>query len=488
MIIGATAVLLAIVIGGLFFRLSIQKTRGRLSSAPAAAPIESLAVLPLANFSHDPEQDYFADGMTDELITNLAKIRKLRVISRTSVMPYRGSGKSIRVIGKELGVDAVLEGSVQHSGNRVRITAQLIRAADDTHLWAESYDGDLRDVLSLETEVARAVAKQVQAELTPDEQKRVATVAPQVDPEAYQLYLRGLHAWEQGPGEGAAASQRYFQQAIAKDPKFARAYVGLAFGHNLNAEFQLAKEPARKALELDDTLATAHAALAFAVFNGDWDFTTAGHEFQRALELEPNNATVLHTYALYLEVLGRLEEAISLMRRVLELDPLSPLSNTNLGLMYFSNGQIKEAILQIKIAEELDPKFASAHLALGSLYEHEGEYEDAASEYRKMGDAFGPNSLHLVMASLNASRGRKAEALQQLRQVQSTKVSSADDPYDVAVIYVKLGEKEQAFASLNKAYREHGQNILYLKTEPAFAELRSDPRFQDLLRRIGLPR
>ena len=474
------AILVAVFAGIYWFANRMLQT-----STPPSLVVRSLAVLPLVNFSNDPDQDYFADGMTNELITNLAKIQKLRVTSRTSVTPYLGSRKSIREIGKDLNVDAVLEGSVQPSGNRVRITAQLIRIADDTHLWADSYDGDRRDVLTLETEVARAVAKHIQAELTPDEQARIATL-DQVDPEAYQLYLRGLHAWNQGPVEGAANAQKYFQQAIAKDPKFARAYVGLAFGHNLNGEYEFAKEPARKALELDDTLAAAHAALAFAVYRGDWDFTTGEREFKRALVLGPNDAMVLHTYALYLGTVGRIEEAIPMMRRALELDPLSPLTNTNLGNIYSCAGRTKEAILQVKTALEIDPHFAPARASLGSFYEQQGEFESAAAEFRKMGNAFGPADLLLTTAHLYASEGRKAEALQLLRRLESTKGLTYSS-YNAALVYAKLGETKHAFAYLEKAFRERDEDMLTIRLDTDLAGLRSDPRFQDLLKRIGLP-
>ena len=400
---------LAVVAGMGLLAAAYLAYRGRTQYA-ARPTIKSLAVLPLRNLSGDATQGYFADGMTEELITSLAKIRKLRVISRTSVMPYRDGRKSSREIGKELNVDALLEGSVQRSGDRVRITAQLIRAADDAHVWADSYDRDLRDVLVLESEVARAIAKQIQAELTPAEQMRLSS-ASQVDPESYQLYLRGLHAWNRGPGEGAATSQKYFQEAIAIDPKFALSYVGRAFGYNLNSEYQLAKAPARKALELDDSLSSAHAALAFAVYNGDWDFATAEHEFERALELGPNDPVTLHTYALYLDTLGRGDEAIAKMRNALEADPLSPLTNTNLASLYFNVGRYHEAVLQAKTALEIDPNFAPAHDMLGVVYELQGQFENAATEYRKVSNSFGDEFVRVRMAHLYASERRRGEAL-----------------------------------------------------------------------------
>jgi serine/threonine protein kinase/tetratricopeptide (TPR) repeat protein len=475
----AVVLALALVVG-------VSALGARFYLARPANRTNSIAVLPLENLSRDPEQEYFADGMTDELITSLAKVRKLHVTSRSSVMRYRSSKKPLREIGKELNVDAILEGSVQRSGDRVRVTAQLIRAADDTHLWAESYDRDLRDVLALESEVARAIAKQIQAELTPEETARLST-PPQVDPEAYQLYLRGLHAWSRGTGEGAATSQKFFQQAIERDPKFALAYVGLALGHNLNGEYQLAKEPARKALELDSSLPSAHAALALATFWGDWDFATAGREFRRALELGPNDHQALHIYALYLDELGRTEEAATIMRRAVDLDPLSPLANTNLAYIYSHTGRMKEAILQAKTAVEIDPNFAYAHHVLGSLYELQGDYENAAAEYREWAKVPGTDALRLVTAHLYASEGRRAEALQLVHEPNSAKSMYFSPSYMCAEVYAKLGKKDEAFTQLDNAYKEHAEDLLDLKTDPDFAILRSDPRFQDLLRRVGLP-
>src|SRR5215469_5265480 len=481
--VGALPALLAIL-----FAFNVAGLRDRLVHRGAPLPkIESIAVLPLRNLSGDPQQEYFADGMTEELITSLAKIRTLRVTSRTSVMPYRDSRKSLREIGKELNVDALLEGSVQRSGDRVRINAQLIRAADDAHVWADSYDRDLRDVLVLESDVARAIAKQIQAELTPAEQMRLNSPS-QVDPESYQLYLRGLHAWNQGPGEGAATSQKYFQQAIAIDPKFARAYAWLAFGHNLNAEYQLAKAPARRALELDDSLSIAHAALAFAALNGDWDFATAEHEFERALELSPNDPMALHTDALYLDALGRGDEAIAKMRKALEADPLSPLTNTNLANLYVNVGRYHEAILQAKTALEIDPNFALAHDTLGVVYELQGQFEKAATEYRKLANTFGDEYVRVRMAHLYASEGRRMEALELVQQLRSAKVKFLSVSYQRARIYARLGEKDPVFALLEQAYHDHAEDLLSLKTDPDFTGFRSDPRFQDLMRRMNFPK
>lgn len=478
---GAVLVVAAIVIG-----LGVGGLRERFLGARASTRIESVAVLPLQNFSRDPEQDYFADGMTDELITSLAKIRKLRVTSRTSVMQYRGSKKSLREIAKELRVDAVLEGSVQRSGDRVRVTAQLIRAADDTHLWADSYDRDLRDVLTLESEVAKAIAQQVKAELSPEEQVRLSGSA-QVDPEAYQLYLRGLHAWNLGPGAGAAASQKLFQQAITKDPKFTLAYAWLAFSYDLNGEFQLAKEPARKAMQLDDSLAMAHSALALAMFNGDWDFAGAEREFRRALELGPNDTMVLDSYPLYLSAIGKNEQAIAMQRRALEQNPLSALDTANLGGFYMVDGRLTEAESQLKSALEIDPNFAYAHAVLAAVYEEQGQYERAAAEYRKVGKEYGEDFQAWATAHVYATQGRKAEALQLLQELGTPRLTFITPSYSVADVYARLGDKDQAFAWLEKAYSQHAADLVELKVDPDLAGLRSDPRFGELVRRVGLP-
>src|SRR5215469_4366112 len=289
-------------------------------------------------------------------------------------------------------------------------------------------------------------------------------------------------------GEGAATSQKYFQEAIAIDPKFALSYVGLAFGYNLNSEYQLAKAPARKALELDDSLSSAHAALAFAVYNGDWDFATAEHEFERALELGPNDPVTLHTYALYLDTLGRGDEAIAKMRNALEADPLSPLTNTNLASLYFNVGRYHEAVLQAKTALEIDPNFAPAHDMLGVVYELQGQFENAATEYRKVSNSFGDEFVRVRMAHLYASERRRREALGLVQQLRSAKVRRFNVPYQCARIYARLGEKDQAFALLDQAYHDHAEDLLDLKTDPDFSTgFRSDPRFQDLLRRMNFP-
>ena len=282
-----------LVVLALLFISNAGGWRERLLGRAAPQPIQSLAVLPLENLSHDPGQDYLADGMTEELITNLSKVSVLRVISRTSVMQYKGTKKTTPQIARELNVDAVVEGAVLRSGNRVRITVQLIQAPADKHLWAETYDRDIQDVLTLQSDVTSAIAKQVKARITPAEATKLSTVR-QADPEAYHLYLQGRYYWNKGTDQSASDSREYFQKAVEKDPGFARAWVGLAFAYNLMSDYSHGKEAARKALALDDTIGEGHAALAFATWHNDWDWTIAQQEFQRAIQLDANNANTHH--------------------------------------------------------------------------------------------------------------------------------------------------------------------------------------------------
>ena len=363
-------VVAALVASAFAFNLAGIRNRVFARGGPAT---HSIAVLPLENLSGNPDEQYFADGMTDELTTVLAKIGSLRVISRTSSMQYRNSHKPLAQIASELNVDAVVEGSVTRSSDRVRITAQLVDARNDRHLWAETYDRDLRDILALQSDVASAIAKQVQAQITPAETAKLSTVG-QADPEAYQLYLQGLYYWDKGTEQAATNSREYFQKAIEKDPGFARAWVGLAFAYNLLGDYAHGKEAARKALSLDDTIGRGHAALGFATWRGDWDWSVAQSEFKRAIELDPNDAHAHHAYAGYLSALRRFDEAHSEMQRAVELDPLAVLANSNLGSIYWSSHDFDRAIQQLNRALEIDPNFPDAHFDLGLVYESLGKY------------------------------------------------------------------------------------------------------------------
>jgi TolB-like protein/Flp pilus assembly protein TadD/DNA-binding winged helix-turn-helix (wHTH) protein len=461
--------------------------RERLLGRATPAPIRSLAVLPLENLSHDPAQDYLADGMTEELITGLSKISALRVISRTSVMQYKGTKKTTPEIARELHVDAVVEGSILRSGDRVRISVQLIQAPQDKHLFAETYDRDIRDVLALQSDVAGAIARQIKARITPAETAKLSTVR-QADPEAYQLYLQGRYYWNKGTEQSASDSRGYFQRAVERDPSYARAWVGLAFAYNLMEDYSHGKEAARKALALDDTIGEGHAALALATWWSDWDWSTAQQEFQRALELDPNNANVHHAYAIYLSASGRNAEARAEMHRTLELDPLAPLANTNLGSIYWSSHDFDRAIQQLNRALEINPDYRDAHVNLGLVYESVGRYDQALAEFEKYKALGGdPLMYKAYVAHLYAVQGRRADALKLLEELKAGRRPGHTLSYDIALVYVGLGDKNHAFQWLQTAYAEHSENMLDLNDDPRTEPLRSDPRFQDLVRRVGIP-
>ncbi len=471
----------------LLFVSNVGGWRERLRGRASPEAIRSLAVLPLENLSHDGEQDYLADGMTEELITELSKISALRVISRTSVMRFKGTHQPLPEIARELNVDAVVEGSILRSGNRVRITAQLIQAPLDKHLWAETYDRDIRDVLTLQSDVAGAIAKQVKAQITPAETAKLSTVR-QADPEAYQLYLQGRYYWNKGTDKSASNSREYFQKAVEKDPGYARAWVGLAFAYNLMGDYSHGNEAARKALALDDTIGEGHAAVALATWRNDWDWTIAQEEFKRAIELDANNANAHHTYALYLAALRRYDEASAEMQRTLELDPLAPLANSNLGSIYWSSHDFDRAIQQLKRALEIDPNFSDAHVDLGLVYESVGRYDQALVEFEKYRTLSGnPLVYKAYVAHLYAVQGRRADALKLLEELKAGHKPGEMLSYNIASVYVGLGDKDHAFQWLQNSYAERATELLDLNDDPEMEPLRSDPRFQDLLRRVGVP-
>jgi TolB-like protein/lipopolysaccharide biosynthesis regulator YciM len=488
-LVAALAVPLALNVAGLRDRLL-----GR--AGPSTPKIESIAVLPLANLSGDPAQEYFSDGMTEELIATLGKLSALRVISRTSVMRYKKTDKPLPQIAKELNVDAVIEGSVLRAGDRVRITAQLIQASTDKHLWAESYDRDLRDVLALQDEVASAIAREIKIKLTPQEQARWASTRP-VNPEAYELYLKGRYYWNLRTEQGLKKSLEYFQQAIEKDPGYALAYAGLADSYvvlptwNVMAPkeaYPRAKAAAFKALEMDETLAEAHAALGSARQEYDWDWVGAEKEFKRAIELNPGYASAHQWYAEYLSTMGRHNEAIAEAKRAQELDPLSLMINAIGGRVSFYARRYDEAIAQCRRTLELNAGFYPAHLFLGWAYEQEKLYAEAISEYQKAIAAGEGNPLLAAeLARGYAAAGKRTEALTIISQMGEISKRRHVPSYVIAQIYTALGDTGRAFQWLEKAYQERDSQLTWLKAEPGFDSLRPDPRFQDLLRRMNFP-
>ena len=460
-----------------------------------ATIIRSLAVLPLESLSSDASQDYFADGMTDELISDLGQISALRVISRTSVMAYKRARKPLPEIARELDVDAVVEGTVLRSGDQVRITAQLIEAATDKHLWSRSYEGQLRDTLALQNQVAQAIAGQIRINLNSQERAALKSVRV-VNPQAYESYLKGRYFWNKRTAEGLKVALAYFNQAIEEDPRYAQSYSGLADTYALLGDWQYAvmtpkealpraKAAAIKALELDSTLGEAHNSLAFCLDGFDWDFPSAGKEFQRALELNPGYATAHHWYAWHLSLLGRFDEAIEEMRKAENLDPLSLIINADLAEILLLAHSYDESIRQSRKTIEMDPNFALAHNQLGQAYLQKQLSDEAITELQKAVQLSAGSPTCLAnLARAYASSGKKSEAaklLSDLKRRSSPRYSHAPE---IAVVYAALGDKNQAMTWLEKGYEERFNPGVLLR--PGFDPLRSDPRFQEVVRRIGL--
>ena len=457
--------------------------------------IRSLAVLPLANFSNDKSQDYFADGMTEELITHLGQISALRVISRTSVMPYKGAARPLAEIARDLNVQAVVEGSVFRSGDRVRISVQLIRVPADQHLWAQSYDGDLRDALALQSQVAQAIADQIRVTVSREERAALKKSKP-VDAGAYDAYLKGRYFWNKRTADGLNQAIEYFKRSIAADPSYAEAYSGLAdsyalagdwkFGLLAPAEaFPQAKAAASEALALDDSLAEAHTSLAFVLDLYYWDWQAAQREYTLAIGLNPGYANAHHWYAWHLFVVGRDAEALFEMRRAESLDPLSLVNRADVADALCVAHLFAEAVQQSEKTLALDPNFGIGHFQLGQALVQEREYDAAIAQFQKAIELSG----HLAafdanLANAYAVSGRKPEAMAIVKDLEArSKLNPAADA-NVALIYVGLGDADQAMLWLNKAYDARFNPSILLR--PAFDPLRSNAQFQDLRIRMGL--
>ena len=465
------------------------------SRAPTG--MRSIAVLPLDNLSGDASQNYFADGMTDELITDLAQISALRVISRTSVMAYKGARKPLPQIARELNVDAVVEGTVLRSGDRVRITAQLIEASTDKHVWSQSYEGELRDTLAVQNRVASAIADQIRINLTPQEQAALKN-AKVVNPEAYESYLKGRYFWNKRTADGLKVALAYFKQAIEEDPKYAQAYSGLADTYALLGDWQYAvmtpkeafpeaKAAAIKSLELDSTLGEAHNSLAFVLDGFDWDFDSAGREFQRAIELNPGYATAHHWYAWHLSLLGRYDEALAEMRKAENLDPLSLIINADLAELLVLAHSDEESIQQSRKTIEMDPNFALAHNQLAQAYLQKHMYDEAVAELKTAVQVSGGGPAFIAnLARAYVASGKRSEAVKLLDHLKKRSKPDYSNASEIAVIYASLGDADQAMNWLEKGYNERFNPGVLLR--PGFNPLRSDPRFQNLVHRIGLAR
>jgi TolB-like protein/DNA-binding winged helix-turn-helix (wHTH) protein/Tfp pilus assembly protein PilF len=465
-------------------------------TASAVGPISSIAVLPLENLSNDPEQEYFVEGMTDEIITDLAKLPGIRVISRTSAVQYKNTHKTLPQIARELNVDAIVEGTVLCVGNRVRIRTQLVYAPADRHIWAQAYERDLKDVLTLQANLAQDIAAEIQLKLTSQQRANLAA-AHSVDPEAHELYLRGRYFWNKRDQEGFTKAIDYFQQAIAKDPAYAAAYAGLADSYALSGGFNLipvaqamprARAAAERALELDSNLAEAHASLGLIAPFNDWAWPDAERHYQRALELNPNYATAHHWYAEgYLMPVGRADEAIAEIRRAQELDPLSAVIATDLGKELYFVHRYDEALVELKRALELDPNFVGAHNWISDTLLEKGMYEEAIAELEKT-RPFKEERVYIRQtAYLYARMGRRAKARAALAKSLQLSKGKQVSSGAVALIYAALGDKNESFQWLEKACTERSSFMTSLKYWSVFDSLRGDPRFSDLLRRVGLP-
>jgi len=484
---------LAIAVMAMLVGLNAFNLRDRLLLRTAPFPkIASIAVLPLENLSHDPEQEYFADGMTEELITDLGKIGALRVISRTSVMRYKGTKKSLPEIANELNVDALVEGTVLRSGNRVRVTVNLLHARTDRHLWAETYERDFRDVISLQDEVAQAVARQIKVALSPAEAARLATVHT-VKPEAYEFYLKGRYHYYKWTPEDFRKAIEYFRKAIEIDSDWAPAYAALATSYGwlwieggVPAQEALPQFNAalKTALAIDDADPEVRYAVAASAFYYRWDWEEADREFQRALAIDPNMVEARFEYAWFLSSMGRHSEALTEARSAVDRDPLSVSANLALGNIYFWAHQDDQAIAQLRHTVELEPNDFRSHDFLYSVYETKGMYEDAIKELR-------------VARTLQGARPEELAGLERAYQQsgpvgywkwQLSKAQQANDPFEIAETYARLANVAQAVAWLEKARQQHDWRMVQLKSSRTWDPVHSDPLFQDLLRRMNFPK
>jgi serine/threonine-protein kinase len=488
------ATALALVLSAILAGLGVWKWWEQQAGGAAPGQIQSLAVLPLQNLSGDPQKDYYADGMTDLLIADLSQISALRrVISRTTMMQYKGTRKPLPQIARELSVDAVIEGSVLSSGDRVRITAQLIQGATDKHLWAKSYEGEARDVLKLQGDVASAVADEIRIALTPQERARLTSAAP-VIPAAYDAYLKGRYHWHKWTEAEGQQARQYFEKAAQIDPNYASAYAGLAdYYWSTDAlpprvAMPKAKQYALKALEIDPTLAEAYTSLGAVRFLADWNWPEAERDFRRALELNPGDVEALRMYSAFLTAMGRAEKALVEIRRAQELDPRSIATQTTVGWTLYYARRYDQAVEQCGKILDSEPDSVGAHDCLGLSYLAKGMYEKAIAECQRAVDLSHNDSNRAVdLARAHALAGNRAEARKALKELLARAKRSYVPPSLFAQIHLGLGEKKPGLAWLQTAYADRDAYLARLKVDPAFDSLRSDPAFQDLTRRLGLP-
>jgi len=455
---------------------------------PAGAAVGSIAVLPFVNVNADPKSEYLSDGITESLITSLAQLTRLRVISRNSAFRYKGHEPDAQTVGRELKVQAVVMGRVVESQDMLSISVELVETSSDRHIWGAQYIRKPSDLVSTQETIAREIAARLYP-LSSSDQRELLSRHHTEDNEAYLCYLNGRYHFNKLSPDGVQKGIAYFHQAIEKDPSYALAYAALGDCHNYLAQRDEAKQAVMKALELDETLGEAHASLGFYRFLYDWDFSGADEEFKRALALRPNYAEAHHWYAIYLANLGHHEAAGDEARRAVELDPLSLLMNMTPALNFYLAGQYDRAIEQLSRVLEMEPNFLAARSVLGAVLIQKRLYEEAMAEYQRvlklLGGASAPqSSVKAIMAYAYARWGKRSEALQLLEELN---VAGTASPYSIAAVYASLGENESAFDWLSKACEQHDLQLVSVKVDPLLDGLRSDARFAQLVQRVGIP-
>ena len=466
-------------------------------STPTTSPPHSIAVLPFENLSEDLGQDYFAEAMTDELITDLAQVSALKVISRGSTAQFKGTRKALPEIGRMLNVEMLVEGAVVRSGDKVRVTAQLIDAATDRHVWAESYERNLPDVLALQQEVARAIAEQIRATLTPVERTRLAATR-RTNPDAYLAFVKGRYFWNQRTAPALRSGIESFEHAIAIDPAFAEAYAGIAdcytalgYGSYLppKTAFENARTAATKSIALKPDFADAYASLAYVKLYYEWDFAAAEREFQHAIALNPNSVTAHDWYSVYLTAMERFDEARAEIARAQELDPLALAVNTDAGFVSYYSGQYDTAVKQLRTTLEMGPAFPLAHLWLGRTYQEQQDFEGANREYAAAASVVGDWPVTLAaIGNVAGVSGQRPAAQQVLKRLLALSSKEYVTPYGIGLVYAAIGEDDQAFTALGQAEADRSHWLVWLKLDPRWGRLRRDARFDGVLRRVGLIR
>ena len=473
--------------------------RGFLSGGSSETAIDSIAVLPFENQNHQTDTEYLSDGLTESIINSLTQIPNLKVIARGSAFRYKGRNVDPMAAGHELSVRAVLTGRLLQRGDNLTVSAELMDIRDNKQLWGDQYERKVSDLLTVQREIAKEISSSLRLKLSGSEQTRI-TKRYTDNPEAYELYLKGRFYWNKRTEEGVRKALDYFQEAIAKDPSYALAYTGIADCYSLETlhidvgslspseAAPKAKAAALKALEMDDSLPEAHTSLAFVKLNFDWDWTGSEAEFKRALALNPNDAAAHHWYSHLLMALGRVQESLAESKRALELDPLGLIINVHLGWHYLNAHEYDLAINQIQKGLEMDPNFGVGHWYLGLCYEQKGKYPEAESELRKAQDLLkGNEAIAADIGHIYAVSGRKDQALKVIQELNDLAKRQYVSTYNIGIIYFGVGDKDRGFEWLEKAYRERSDLLVYLNSDPRLADVHADPRFVDLVKRVGLP-